>query len=436
MASFAGFRDLFGYEARKLEYISSRLSELFQLWGYERIELSIIENRENFSERIVGGSPWPEWDKKCSFALSIGDYQSSYKDTPIFREALLVPEGTISVSRWLASQINRNLDLIKFCFPLKIFYITPCFRNEPLCKLSSTKARSFNQVGVEIIGASNCRADLETMLLIVEGIKTLGVKASDINIRIGDIRIFNSLCRESGIQTDDIIPLKEALDASAEFLAGDNISQLERERIIIRGILDKYNLSRELKQKWDICLGGYHYELTPEESRILGYPDSVSDLNYLTSQMRQLGVSSKIDLAVVRSHEYYTAVVFEVDVQFGDQVIIELAGGGRYNKLIGKFLGEVINIPAIGFAYGLERLCRIFSVPDNKDHFQVYHWLCDKALDIVIYSPAEKFIRAIVCANRKRSDFLRTDVFIGDYLSEESVRCYSEMRGAKLEVII
>ena len=110
-ASHNGFRDIFGREARLREFTAAKISEVFQLWGYDKIELSIIESIDSFSERVVGGSPWPEWDQKCSFQLDVCDYARSYCDVPILSRALLVPEGTISVSRWLANQIDVKQDL-------------------------------------------------------------------------------------------------------------------------------------------------------------------------------------------------------------------------------------------------------------------------------------------------------------------------------------
>ena len=65
---------------------------------------------------------------------------------------------------------------------------------------------------------------------------------------------------------------------------------------------------------------------------------------------------------LVRSHEYYTGIVYEVDLKIDDTIFVEVAGGGRYNKLISKFLaGKEYQIPAVGFAYGLERLVEFLN---------------------------------------------------------------------------
>jgi len=434
--SLLGFRDLFGREARVKEYLMAKLAELFQLWGYERIELALIENMDSFSERIIGRSPWPEWNKKCSFILDIHDYHSSYSNPSIITKALLVPEGTVSVSRWLANLARKNRSGVETALPLKIFYIVPCFRNELIGKLTSTKGRHFTQAGIEIIGVSNCFADLETMMLISEGIKNFGVPPESIKIRIGDIRIFNALCNESEIQNKHIIPLKECMDAIAESRAESDKIRLKNERETLEKILANYTLNQKLRQKWEICLSGLRDQINPEEARILSYTESVTELNYLANQMSNLGIDNKIDLAVVRSHEYYTGIVYEVDIKSRDRIIVEVAGGGRYNKMIGRFLGERLSIPAVGFAYGVERLYNILKNIRGPVRDGVFHWFSRRQTDFVIYGRAEKFSEVVARAQDMRKRLLRTDIFIGDDLSEEAAKCYTKSKGAKLEVII
>lgn len=436
MTQLPGFHDFLGQEAKIKNYLSAKLAELFQLWGYERIELSVIEKLDSFSERIIGRSPWPEWNEKCSFLLDINDYSLSYSDQPVFTKALLVPEGTVSVSRWLANQISQNEEFLKDLFPLKIFYVVPCFRNELITKLSISKNRHFTQIGTEILGVSNRCADLEIMILIAEGLKVLGIPIEHINIRIGDIRIFNKLCHESKIKDEDIIPLKECFDAIAESRADNDEIRLQEMKKILEKILEDYSLPQNLRRKWELCLSGWRDIITSEEAELLGCYESVSDLNYLALQLRNLGIHNTIDLAVVRSHEYYTAVVFEVDIQFCGQTIIEAAGGGRYNKMIGHFLEEKLNIPAIGFAYGLERLFQIFRKDNEKSYKKVHYWLDDNSADIVVYGPSEKFCSVFMRAQQLRSKLLRTSVYIGDDLSENAARCYTKSKGLKLEVII
>jgi histidyl-tRNA synthetase len=166
-----GFADIYGYEKRIIEYLKWKLTEFFQLWGYEILEMPLVEKCTSFNEEIVGYSPWPEWDKKGCFYVKVDDYVDNYTESPSEKEALLIPEGTISVTRWIAEQLLKN---IKNILPLKIFYITPCFRNELINKLFETKKRQFDQVGLEILGIQSKNADIENILLIVKGLEYIG----------------------------------------------------------------------------------------------------------------------------------------------------------------------------------------------------------------------------------------------------------------------
>ena len=87
-----GFRDIVGQEVRLRTYVSNKIGELFQKWGYDQIIFPLVERASSFSEEVVGGSPWPEWDKRRVFYLHIHDYKDSYKELPTQVPSLLVPE--------------------------------------------------------------------------------------------------------------------------------------------------------------------------------------------------------------------------------------------------------------------------------------------------------------------------------------------------------
>lgn len=243
-----GFRDILGQEVRVKNFIAHKISEVFQKWGYEQIVFPLVERASSFSEQVVGGSPWPEWDKRSVFYLHVQDYLESYSDIPEQIPALLVPEGTISVSRWLAKVLASG-SFTEEMFPAKVFYITPCFRNELVSKLSATKGREFNQVGVEILGTSNLLSDIEILLLILEGFKAINIPENLITIRMGSAELFNLLCDESNIDEHTRIVLKNSLDTIAESRAGKGPERLEPEISKVIGIMKKMNLSESLMKK-------------------------------------------------------------------------------------------------------------------------------------------------------------------------------------------
>lgn len=430
-----GFRDIVGQEVRIKTYVSNRIGELFQKWGYDQIIFPLVERASSFSEEVVGGSPWPEWDKRSVFYLHLQDYKDSYKELPTQVPSLLVPEGTISVSRWLAKTLVSNKNG-KELFPIKVFYITPCFRNELTSKLSSTKGREFNQVGVEILGTSNILSDIEVLFLIYEGFRAINIPKDAITIRIGSVEIFNLLCAESKIDEQTRIDLKNSLDTIAEARAGKGSERLDPEIKSVMSQMIKMKLSKELINKWSVVCNTYTKNIDQESSKILGFEKQVEDLNKLASVFHESGIKCFIDPSVVRSHEYYTGIVYEVDLKIGDKVFVEVAGGGRYNKLISKFLaGKEYQIPAVGFAYGLERLVEFFNLmqKSDKDMYSINYWVGSNSVDKVIYAEPKstnEIIDLFSSADKERQKNKRISIYIGDG-DEIKSKEYSKKIGAE-----
>ena len=93
------------------------------------------------------------------------------------------------------------------------------------------------------------------------------------------------------------------------------------------------------------------------------WPGRLAVLRDLVAVLAELQVTVEIDLCVVRSHEYYTGVAFEIDVITADEAFVEVGGGGRYDKLVSHFApgSPVSTVPATGFAFGLERLVHLLN---------------------------------------------------------------------------
>ena len=145
--------------------------------------------------------------------------------------------------------------------------------------------------------------------------------------------------------------------------------------------------------------------------------------------------TTAIDLGVVRSHEYYTGVSFEVDVIHDDTVYVEIAGGGRYDKLIGHFTGtDLVAVPATGFAFGMERLTVLLAAAGAFDTPAVrtehYRFDAPSADQLVVPDgdpgTVAGYLRARNAADRRRH---RVDVWVGDTAEPGEVAAYARARG-------
>ena len=83
-----------------------------------------------------------------------------------------------------------------------------------------------------------------------------------------------------------------------------------------------------------------------------------SGISAIAESLNAAGILCEVDYCVVRSHEYYTGVTFEIDLVGEKTRYVEVGGGGRYDRLLGNFTPPdgPKSIPCVGFAFGIERL--------------------------------------------------------------------------------
>ncbi|MBT8224442.1 MAG: hypothetical protein HKP61_16440 [Dactylosporangium sp.] len=421
-----------------MRYAEATFASLFSSWGYHEIRVPLVERASSFSEEVIGGSPWPEWDRRGVFYVQLAAYADSYTDLPHQEPALLVPEGTVSVSRWLAGEYAAG----RFAAPTKLFYLMPCFRNKLTSKLSTTKGRQFHQAGIEILGSGDVRADLEVLLIAHEGFRRVGIPQDEILVRIGSVGLFNAVCAETGLDASEILTVKDLMDTIAEARASKQPDRLAPSIAAVMKIVAGKEPPSDTQRKWELLTDTYTPVLGDQFRAAVGYEAETDALNFLASSARGLGITCVIDPSVVRSHEYYTGMVYELDIRpKGRPPLVEVAGGGRYNKLTGKFLdgshGD-LTIPAVGFAYGLERVVRIVQEAtgerDTRRQVALSFPLGAAAIDAVVADGSGERGSALTTAARLRGQGLAVDYYVGDDQSPAGANAYADRLGASLHL--
>lgn len=356
-----GMEDIFGLPQRKFHAVSRMLESVAHRFGYDEILMPLVERASSFSESVVGQS----WDPRGCFFFDIVDYSKAFSVKEDEVPVVLIPEGTISVARWLGLQIASTPDLV---FPIKIFYNTPCFRNEPIDTLSHRKKRQFDQFGIEILGTRNLGADVEIIWLMGEMLEALGIPKSNMIVRVSNIQILLHLFNDSGIDHPDDIRIKEAMDEMAECRAKGTHDCVEKNKARFWKVLNNYHLTDEMKLAWRAML--HHDSVTVNSDLRANFParykSLFDELELIATQLNHHHLNVVADLCVVRSHEYYTNFSFEIDVKIRQNLYLEIAGGGRYNKLVGHFIDSekkdsidrphIDIVPSTGFAFGMQRL--------------------------------------------------------------------------------
>lgn len=423
-----GMPDIFGLELRRRQYVQATLADLARSCGYEQIEVPLVERASSFAEEVIGRSPWPEWDQRGCFYLQVPDYSRTYDEPPELVEALLIPEGTISVTRWLGKVLAEDPG---FVFPLKLFYETPCFRNELISTLKPGKARSFYQFGMEILGAGSGLSDVEAIYLITKCLVQLGVPGGSVQVRIGDVAIFNRLAELSGLGPSAAISLKEILDALAECRAGKDIARQPALLAEMSRLFDRNGTHPRWTQIWSGVAASGIGSVAEMDDQVIR--QRRGELGELLQSIRAAGGRATIDLCVVRSHEYYTGIAFEVDVRDNGFTHVEVGGGGRYDRLVGNFMpeGDGYTVPATGFAFGLERLVAVLDslrLLDRDSAAAGAVSLRAGSADVLIVPEAGSagYQAAARLAEAIREQGSRVDVYLGN---AESARRYASVRG-------
>jgi len=313
-----GTRDFSPEEMRKRNFVKNKIEEIYKKFNYSEITIPTYEHLELFN--LKSGD-------------DIRDAMYVFRDKK-GRELCLRPEATASVCRFFANEL-RNVQK-----PLKFYYYCPMFRYE---RPQKGRYREFFQSGIELIGPKNPESDAEIITVAYRALKNLNL---NFELEIGHLGILRGLLNDLGIAEEKQDELINAIDKK-------DIKVLENivEHQIIFNILELKGDSKIIKKA---------------ENLLKDYPAAVlalCELKEILLLLDILSVGYVIDLGVARGLEYYTGMVFEIRVpELGAQC--QIAGGGRYDKLIELFNGP--KTPAVGFAFGFDRVMDAYELQGLK----------------------------------------------------------------------
>ena len=242
------------------------------------------------------------------------------------RSLTLKPEGTAGAARAFIEN-----GLYSEAQPTKLFYVTPCFRNE---RPQAGRYKQFHQFGVEMYGTYDASADAEVISLVYEIFNRLGLK----NVRLKINSLGSNECRKKYNKV-----LKDYIGDRLEHLCDDCKSRFEK------------NPLRVLDCKNKNCK-----EVLADAPAVLDILDEECAAHFekLKASLEAMGIPNEVDKGIVRGLDYYTRTVFEfVSDEIGAQGTI--CGGGRYDNLVEECGGSPMG--AVGFAMGLERIMLVLE---------------------------------------------------------------------------
>ncbi|MBI2021658.1 histidine--tRNA ligase [Candidatus Daviesbacteria bacterium] len=373
-----GFRDFLAADSLKRKFVVDKIIKVFERFGFDPLETPTLE----FAQTLKG--KYGEEEKL------IYEFKTKGGDEVALRYDLTVP-----LARVVAQYGPGGQQLLPI--PYKRYQIQPAFRGENTQK---GRYREFLQCDADIVGASSVLADAEILAIIFEIYKDLGLEVS---IKINDRTLFG--------------------DLEPKYLnAIDKLLKIGEQGVLAE--LEKKGMSKNLAQN------------TLEKFRTLKPSENLQKVMEAFEGMGYLKDSLVFDPTLVRGLDYYTGLIVEAVLK-SDPNSSSLCGGGRYDRLIGKFSGTEQS--AVGFSVGLDRtlealqdsgvlkpnqtltkvLVTIFSTNLMKDSLKAastlrsYGIYCELWLD-----PESKLDRQLKYANQKSIPFA---IIIGPEEKEQNL---------------
>ena len=335
-----GMQEYLPDASAKRDRLMNLILDTYTSCGFTRIYTPAVESAENLDKSDGGDNlnlifKILKRGEKLEAALS-----KSPVDEKDLSDLGLRYDLTLPLSRYYAN--NRN-DLPS---PFKCIQIDKVYRAE---RPQRGRLREFVQCDIDILGSDSICSEIELISVTAKALGKIGI--GKFFVRVNDRRVLRGALKTMGFAEDSLDTVCVSFD-KLDKIGPDGVSSELREKGMPEDAIGKL---RELISKSDITLDDMGKYIPEEDSEI------INSLRTIIETSNKLSDEYEVvyDPSLVRGQGYYTGTVFEVaSEKFGGTV----AGGGRYDGLIGRFTGE--NIPAVGFSIGFERIFSI--VLENK----------------------------------------------------------------------
>ncbi len=374
----AGTRDFLPDDIRRREYVIGVVRDVYERCGFEPLETPAFENIETLL-----GKYGEEGNKLIFKILRRGEHEASGEADLALRYDLTVP-----LARVVAQYQNQ---LPRF---FKRYQIQPVWRAD---RPARGRYREFYQCDIDAVGSTSPIVEAESVGAVSEVLTRLGF--DNFEIRLNHRRVLSALLEVSGI------PEPQHADA---LVAIDKLDKIGAEKVVgelgSRGI--PAGAAAALLDAFTPA--GADGEALPALGERLRSHDAGQAAAAELSAIVELASATpaagrlRVDPSLARGLSYYTGAIMEITVP---DLAGSLGGGGRYDNLVGMFLGR--DIPACGFSLGLER---IIVVMTERGMFPAK--VAKGAVDVTIAVLDESLRRdALRLAAELRGERLRVDIF-------------------------
>jgi histidyl-tRNA synthetase len=326
----SGTRDFLPDDVRKRQYVTGVVREVFERYGYEPLETPAFENIETLL-----GKYGDEGNKLIFKILKRGEHEHTGEADLALRYDLTVP-----LARVMAQYQN---ELPRF---FKRYQIQPVWRAD---RPARGRFREFYQCDLDSMGSTSPIVEAEILAAVCDILTKLTFQ--DFAVRLNHRTVLTRLLEVAGVQPE----LHGAALVAVDKLDRIGVDGVKAE-FMARGI-DERSAAACLKFFEQPIAEGPLDALVRVEGA-MGAHESIQNLRAIVSAVEGTSARSRIriDPSLARGLSYYTGAIMEVGVA---DLQGSLGGGGRYDGLIGMFLGR--DVPACGFSLGLERILVVMS---------------------------------------------------------------------------
>jgi len=313
-----GVRDFLPEDSIMRQKLTDIFREIFERYGYSPLETPAIERFDVLSAKFAGG---------VEVLKEIFRMKDQGGRDLALRYDLTVP---------MCKVVGMNPTLPK---PFKRYQIQQVWRDGPI-KLG--RYREFTQCDADIVGTKSMIADAEVLAISEEVFRKLGL---DVVIRVNNRKLLNGMLDYAGIR-------ENKMDA---ILSIDKLEKFGmksvREELETKGF-GKKETGKVIKV---LKIRGENKGILEKVGKMMKSgegKEGVKELKELLKYCELMGFKIQIDISLARGLEYYTGPVYEIFAK-KSKVTSSLAGGGRYDRMIGMFIGRG-EYPATGISFGFE----------------------------------------------------------------------------------
>jgi histidyl-tRNA synthetase len=417
-----GMRDFLPADVRKREYVITVIKEVYERYGFEPLETPAVENIETLM-----GKYGEEGNQLIFKILKRGEHEKTGEADLALRYDLTVP-----LARVVAQYQN---ELPKF---FKRYQIQPVWRAD---RPARGRFREFYQCDVDVLGSKSMVVEAELIAAASDALVALGF--NDFTIRLNHRQVLAAVLNNAGVTAekhDHALVALDKLDKIGPEGVEKEFAERGVEEAAGKSLLGFFTALGSLEHAAEIAAGEDPLaKRAALNNAILGRlveavgdneagARGVDELQSVMALAAASGVESrmKIDPALARGLSYYTGAILEINVS---DLAGSLGGGGRYDNLVGMFLGK--DVPACGFSLGLERIIVVMS---EREMFPTA--LISSPADVMVTIWNENSVdESIALATELRKQGLRVDLYPeADKMGKQFK--YASARGIPLVAIV